>query len=44
MKFKFGQWLASFGGSVLGLFSTGKKVSSVPLQHTARDTERDIIQ
>ena len=43
MKFKLGQWLASFGGSMLGLFSTGKKVKLSDVEQIAATSVIDEV-
>jgi len=41
MKFNFGQWLASFGGNMLGLFETGKKVRASDVEQIAASSAID---
>jgi len=41
MKFNFGQWLASFGGSMLGLLSMGKKVRASDVEQAAASSAID---
>jgi len=41
MKFNFGQWLANFGGNMLGLFSTGKKIKISDVEQVAASSAID---
>ena len=43
MKFNFGQWLASFGGNMLGLLSMGKRVKISDVEQVAASSAIDEV-